>query len=68
MQNLKSKVYLIDCLGKDEPVEITEEQILEEYWDFWKARMDKKYGPNHHLTTQRNCVTDWLVTNWAWEK
>jgi len=68
MQTTKSKVYLVDQLGNDNPVEYTEEQILNEYWETWRSRMDKKYGPEHHLTTERNCVTDWLVTHWAWEK
>lgn len=50
------------------PTEMTEEAILNFSWDWWKKRMDKKYGPNHELTTRDNCIEDWVVVNWAWLK
>lgn len=62
------KTYLMDDPSSDEPVEYTEQQILEEYWSNWEAKMIKKYGEDHHLITEQNCITDWLVTHWAWEK
>lgn len=52
----------------NEVIEKTEPQILEEYWDHWKSRMDAKYGEDHELTTEENCIYDWIVVNWAWEK
>jgi len=45
----------------------TEEEILEDYWDFWKELMEKKYGKDHELTTKENCITDWCSTYFAWE-
>jgi hypothetical protein len=49
-------------------IEKTEQQILDEYWDYWKAQMDKKYGENHEFTTKENCIIDYTIVNWAWEK
>ena len=50
-----------------DPKEITEEQILSEYWDYWSGQMIKKYGKDHHLITKQNCIEDWIIVNWAWE-
>lgn len=62
------KTYLVDQPDQEHSVEYTEDQILEEYWEYWEKKMIKKYGENHHLINESNCITDWLVTNWAWEK
>ena len=53
----------------NEPVEIiyTEYEILFEYWSFWKEQMIKKYGEDHELITEENCIEDWLSVNWATE-
>lgn len=48
--------------------DITEDEILDDYWNFWSDKMIKKYGYGHELITKENCIHDWLVTNWAWEK
>jgi hypothetical protein len=45
----------------------SEEEILNEYWDYWENKMISKYGENHPLITKQNCIEDWIVTNWAWE-
>lgn len=47
--------------------EYTRKDVLDEYWWKWKTAMDNKYGPDHELTTQDNCVEDWKAVNWAWE-
>ena len=46
---------------------ITDKEILEQEWEFWKARMERKYGPNSELISQENCIQDWVVNNYAWE-
>lgn len=51
-----------------EPIEMTEEEILDFYWNFWKQQMDKKFGPDYHLTTKENCIDEWVIVNWAWLK
>ena len=48
--------------------EITEDEILEDYWNYWNERMVKKFGYGHELITKDNCINDWIVVNWAWEK
>ncbi len=49
-------------------IELTEENIIELYWEFWKGKMIKKYGEGHELITKENCIKDWVIVNWAWEK
>lgn len=49
-------------------VEITEEDILKGYWDWWYAKMITKYGEGDELITEENCIEDWCVTHGAWEK
>jgi len=62
------KTYLINVQDAPEPVTMTEDQILEEYWEFWQTRMIKKFGANSSLINKKNCIDDWVVVNWAWEK
>jgi hypothetical protein len=61
-------VFHGDALVGNDLIEMTEEQILEVYWDFWKAQMIKKYGEKHFLTTKENCIGDYVIMNCAWEK
>jgi hypothetical protein len=46
---------------------VTDEEILSEYWDFWKDKMEKKYGVDSPLITKESCIQDWVVIHWAWE-
>ena len=46
-------------------VVISEEDILDEYWDFWYEKMvrdDKRKHISHY-----NCIQDWVVINQAEE-
>lgn len=52
----------------EEPTEMTEQAILGFFWDYWKGKMNAKFGPNYHGTTKEACIEDWVVVNWAWEK
>lgn len=60
-------------LGKELPdgsienivVTITEQEILDQYWDYWFNRMMAVGKP--HLTSIDNCLDDWVAVNWAWE-
>jgi hypothetical protein len=54
-------------IGND-VIEKTEQQILDEYWGLWNVRMVAKFGESHELITKENCIEDWVVVNWAWEK
>jgi hypothetical protein len=65
------KVYQYnDWDENDQPVvkTITDQQILNEYWDYWKGKMVQKFGEGDKLITQENCIDDWIAVNWAWEK
>ena len=65
------KVYLFnDWDENDNPLikEITEDEILEDYWSYWSDKMIKKFGYGHELITKEKCIDDWIVVNWAWEK
>lgn len=46
---------------------ITDKEILEDRWDWWKKLMIKKHGANSKLITKENCIRDWVVDNYAWE-
>jgi hypothetical protein len=58
------KGYLVDS----KVIEITEKEILDQYWDSWKSRMIQKFGLCHKDITQENCIDEWVVVHWAWEK
>ena len=59
-------LWCYDELGDDNPKIISEEEILETYYEFWKGKMIKKYGENSHLITNHNCIEDWVTIHWAW--
>lgn len=63
------KYLFVEPDSNMEPVEIiyTEEDILNEYWSYWKDQMEKKYGPNDPAITYENCIEDWIAVNWAIE-
>lgn len=64
------KKYSFMELTDDEEAKMTvmtEDQILEEYWEFWSRKMTEKYGPDHEWITSENCIEDWCVTHWAVE-
>lgn len=52
----------------------TEDEIIEEYWEYWKAQMRLSVlKPNTaaykkpELITRENCIMDWITVNWAKE-
>ncbi|MCX6783271.1 MAG: hypothetical protein NTZ20_04795 [Candidatus Levybacteria bacterium] len=63
-----TKIYLYNEQGEDNPLEITDEQIINDYYPYWESRMIKKFGEGHELITRENCIEDWIIINWAWEK
>lgn len=48
---------------------LSEQEILDEYWDYWKERMEKKFKKkfDRDRANELDCITDWCVVNWAWE-
>ena len=63
-----SRIYLYNEQGHDKPVEITDDQIMYEYYPYWEEKMIKKFGIGHELITKENCIEDWCVVHWAWGK
>ena len=63
-----SKIYLYNEQGHDEPLEITEEEIIKRYWPYWSDQMIKKFGEEDTRITEERCIDEWTVVNWAWEK
>ncbi len=49
----------------NEVVEITDEQVILEYFDYWSKRMILA-GCVNHISLEA-CIEDWIVVNWAWE-
>jgi len=47
--------------------QVTDDEILEDRWDWWKHLMEKKYGVGSPRITQENCIQDWVTDNYAWE-
>jgi hypothetical protein len=48
---------------------VSEADILNEHLSWWKERMIIKFGKEHFEAnfTERDCIDDWVVVNWAWE-
>ncbi len=44
---------------------LTEEQIYNEYWDYWCSQM-RRVGKEDMISKER-CLEDWITVNWAWE-
>ena len=47
--------------------EVTDEDILRDYFPWWAKKMEEKYGKDSPLINREECISDWVVTNWAWE-
>lgn len=43
----------------------SEEWIMVNYFPTWASRMSKLY--REHMINRENCITDWVVENYAWE-
>ena len=45
-------------------VELSENEILDSYYEYWSTRM-LKINKLPMITT-KNCIEDWAVIHWAW--
>lgn len=50
-------------------VTLSEQEIQSQYWPYWYERMCKKFGKElvDKNYSFEDCLTDWIVVNWAWE-
>lgn len=48
---------------------LSDQEILDQYWDYWYGRMCEKFGKDHvdATYTKQDCIDDWVVVHWAWE-
>lgn len=55
--------------GENVVVTLSEEDIRETYYPWWKGRMIMKYGEEKFNQNWcfEDCLQDWIVVNWAWE-
>lgn len=51
----------------DNQVFKTEQEILDEFYDYWEEMMIKKYGKDHYLINPQNCIDDWIITHYAYD-
>lgn len=47
----------------------SEDEIIEEYYPYWRGRMIAKLGEEifNKYWSKQDCIDDWIVINWAWE-
>lgn len=69
-QNMASRtwVYLEQPpIDGDETIKvsITDEDILDTYWDYWVGEMLRVH--KLPMITPQSCIEDFVVVNWAWE-
>lgn len=50
-------------------VTLSEQEILDQYWEWWKEKMIKKFGKEtfEEKYSEKDCIEDWVVDNWACE-
>lgn len=48
---------------------MSDQEIIEQYWEWWYDKMCKKYGKEHVDANfvKLDCIDDWVTTHWAWE-
>lgn len=48
---------------------LSEDEIIDQYWDRWSERMIAKYGEEEFEKNwcKRDCIDDWVVVHWAIE-
>ena len=58
-----------DDKGNDVVQTMSEDEIREEYYPWWKERMIKKYGEEEFKKrwSFEECLEDWIAVHWAWE-
>jgi hypothetical protein len=50
-------------------VTVSDDDILDMYWDWWYSKMCEKFGKEvvDRDYTKQDCINDWVVVHWAWE-
>lgn len=55
--------------GNDVVETLSEDEILEQYYDYWSTQMIKKFGQEvfEKDWCKQDCIDDWVHIHWAWE-
>jgi hypothetical protein len=50
-------------------VTLSEQEIIDYYWNYWYGRMCEKFGKEHvdNTYSKEDCIDDFVVVHWAWE-
>lgn len=55
------------CYDEQDGVKfITEEEIIQRYWETWSEMM-RRANKHEGEITRANCIDDWCLIHWAWE-
>lgn len=48
---------------------LSEQEILDQYWDYWYGKMCEKFGKEEVDTNwcKQDCIEDWVIIHWAWQ-
>ena len=48
---------------------LSEQEILNDYWDYWYGKMCEKFGKEtvDSQYSKQDCIEDWCVVHWAAE-
>jgi hypothetical protein len=49
---------------------LSDDEIIEQYWDYWSSRMIAKYGGEEFQKSwcnKQDCIDDWVAIHWAVE-
>ena len=57
-----------DGISSNQVSTLSEQEILDSYYDFWYDAMCKKFGKEvvDRDYCDQDCINDWAVTHWAW--
>lgn len=65
------KYYSFNDQISDHPLVFSEENILADYWGYWRNLMEKikERNPDQDFGpfTKEECIKDWIINTWAWE-
>jgi len=73
---MKTYVYNeLSVSGDDLTIELNEDQIMDEYWDYWWTQITKAGHMKHSAAYEilrkclrQACIDDFVITNYASEK
>jgi len=56
----------IGALVDNVVVQVSTDEILEEYWEYWVKQMLEKFGADYEDLTSIACIEDWIIIHHAW--